>query len=106
RYGDLAAVQDADAAELMGSLAFDCVHLNKNGLSYAPNGAGLTGLVDDTTFFNPIFAENGEDEPDLKKTLGKIIATQHVEMFFISEANPEYKFAVWRESVGSLNTDY
>lgn len=27
-------------------------------------------------------------------------------MFFISEANPEYKFAVWRESVGSLNTDY
>ncbi|CAN0037104.1 unnamed protein product, partial [Pylaiella littoralis] len=80
RYGDLAAVQDADAAELMGSLAFDCVHLNKNGLSYAPNGAGLTGLVDDTTFFNPIFAENGEEEPDLEKTLGKIIATQHVEL--------------------------
>lgn len=28
------------------------------------------------------------------------------QMFFISLAKPEYKFAVWRESVRSLNTDY
>ncbi|CAN0500690.1 unnamed protein product, partial [Ectocarpus sp. 12 AP-2014] len=27
-------------------------------------------------------------------------------VFFISLAKPEYKFAVWRESVRSLNTDY
>lgn len=27
-------------------------------------------------------------------------------MFFISEAKPEYRFAVWRESVRTVNTDY
>lgn len=27
-------------------------------------------------------------------------------MFFVSLGNPEYKFAVWREAVRSLSTDY
>lgn len=79
-YGNLAAKQDADPAELMGSLAWDCIHLNKNGFSFAPNGTGLTGLVDEATFFNPVYTEDGKEERDLEKTLDKIIATQHVEV--------------------------
>ncbi|CAN0419042.1 unnamed protein product, partial [Ectocarpus sp. 13 AM-2016] len=94
----------------MGGLAWDCIHINKNGFTYAPNGAGLTGLVDEAMFFHSIFKEKWEEETDLEKTLNKIIATQHVEsqlqVFFISLAKPEYKFAVCRESVRSLNTDY
>ncbi|CAN0434916.1 unnamed protein product [Ectocarpus sp. 12 AP-2014] len=66
----------------MGGLAWDCIHINKNGFTYAPNGAGLTGLVDEAMFFHPIFKENGEEETDLEKTLNKIIATQHVEVMF------------------------
>eukprot|EP00752_Nemacystus_decipiens_P018315 g16431.t1 len=105
-YGNLAAKQDADPAELMGSVAWDYIHLNKNGFSFAPKGAGLNGLVDEATFFNPVYAEDGREEQDLEEALDKIIATQHVEMFFTSLAKPEYKFAVWRESVRSINTDY
>ncbi|CAM9700634.1 unnamed protein product, partial [Hapterophycus canaliculatus] len=106
KYGKMAAFQDADKATLTGVLAWDLMHLNKNGFSFAPNGGGLTGLVDTATFFNPIFNERCEEERGLKTTLEKIVATQYVEMFFVSLGKPEYKFVVWREAIRSLSTVY
>ncbi|CAM9931894.1 unnamed protein product, partial [Ectocarpus sp. 13 AM-2016] len=106
RYGKLAATQDADKVDLMGVLTWDLMHLNKNGFSFAPNGGGLTGLVDETTFFNPIYKHEGGVVKEVEPTLEKIVATQYAEMFFVSIGKPEYKFVVWREAVRSLSTDY
>ncbi|CAN0468049.1 unnamed protein product, partial [Ectocarpus sp. 12 AP-2014] len=106
KYGKLAAMQDADKADLYGVLAWDLMHLNKNGFSFSPNAGGISGLVDETSFFNPIYTDQGDMQQDLEKTLEGIVATQYVEMFFVSVGNPEYKFVVWREAVRSLSTDY
>ncbi|CBJ33416.1 hypothetical protein Esi_0478_0016 [Ectocarpus siliculosus] len=71
KYGKLAATQDADKVDLMGVLTWDLMHLNKSGFSFTPNGGGFTGLVDETTFFNPIYKHEGgvvrEVEPTLEK---------------------------------------
>lgn len=76
-------MQDADKADLIGILTWDLMHLKKNGFSFAPNGGGLTGLVDPATFFHPIYREDGERELGLEKTLEKIVATQYVEVLQI-----------------------
>ncbi|CAN0328809.1 unnamed protein product [Ectocarpus fasciculatus] len=106
KYGRLAAKQDADKADLTGVLSWDLMHLSKNGFDFAPKEGGLTGLVDEATFFNPVYQGKVDEDGDLDKQLDKILATQYVEMFFVSLGNPEYKFVVWREAVRSLSTDY
>ncbi|CAN0308487.1 unnamed protein product, partial [Pylaiella littoralis] len=106
KYGNLAAHHDADKADLTGILTWDLMHLNKHGFNYSPNAGGITGLIDETTFFHPVYNEKNHEGEDLEKTIGRIVANQYVEMFFVSLGNPEYKFAVWREAVRSLSTDY
>ena len=57
------------------------MHLSKHGFNFAPNAGGLTGLVDETTFFHPIYAEKAAaTEGNLEKTLGRIVANQYVEV--------------------------
>ncbi|CAM9770889.1 unnamed protein product, partial [Hapterophycus canaliculatus] len=106
KYGRLAAAQDLNQADLIGVLSWDLMHLSKNGFDFAPGAGGLQGLVDETTFFNPIYQGKADTDGDLEKQLERILATQYVEMYFVSLGNPEYKFVVWREAVRSLSTDY
>ncbi|CAN0525226.1 unnamed protein product, partial [Ectocarpus sp. 12 AP-2014] len=84
KYGKLAAMQDADKADLYGVLAWDLMHLNKNGFSFSPNAGGISGLVDETSFFNPIYTDQGDMQQDLEKTLEGIVATQYVEVLHFS----------------------
>lgn len=74
-------MQDASAADLMGVLGWDLMHLNKNGFTFAPNAGGISGLVDETTFFHPIYSESVGVEKGLEKTLEGIVATQYIEIF-------------------------
>lgn len=76
-------MQDAGKADLYGLLAWDLMHLNKNGFFFSPNAGGITGLVDETTFFNPIYTEAGDAEKGLEKVLEGIVATQYVEVYII-----------------------
>lgn len=81
KYGRLAAYHDADKADLYGVLTWNLMHLSKHGFNFAPSAGGITGLVDETTFFHPMYAgKEAETGGDLEKTLGGIIATQYVEV--------------------------
>ncbi|CAN0036200.1 unnamed protein product, partial [Hapterophycus canaliculatus] len=90
KYGRLAAAQDLNQADLTGVLSWDLitvylqhlVHLSKNGFDFAPSAGGLQGLVDKTTFFNPIYQGKADTDGDFEKQLDKILATQYVEVFF------------------------
>lgn len=62
-------MQDADKADLFGAFAWDLVHLNKSGFSFATNADGISGLVAETTFFNPVYPEAGEEENGLEENL-------------------------------------
>ncbi|CAN0196102.1 unnamed protein product [Scytosiphon promiscuus] len=106
KYGRLAAAQDVNQADLTGILSWDLMHLSKNGFDFAPGAGGLQGLVDETTFFNPIYQGRADTDGDLERQLDRILATQYVEMYFVSLGNPEYKFVVWRQAVRALSTDY
>lgn len=64
----------------MGVLTWDLMHLNKNGFSFKTNGGGFTGLVDETTFFNPIYHHEGGGVKEVEPTLEKVAATQYVEV--------------------------
>ncbi|CBJ31949.1 hypothetical protein Esi_0296_0009 [Ectocarpus siliculosus] len=82
KYGRLAAEQDADKADLTGVLSWDLTHLSKNGFDFAPKEGGFTGLVDEATFFNPVYQRKVDEDGDLDKQLDKILATKYVERTF------------------------
>lgn len=76
----MAAHHDADKADLTGILTWDLMHLNKHGFNYSPNAGGITGLIDETTFFHPVYNEKNHEGEDLEKTIGRIVANQYVEV--------------------------
>lgn len=88
KYGILAAMQDASAADLTGVLAWDLMHLNKNGFTFAPNAGGISGLVDETTFFNPVYEERGDEDMGLENILERVVASQYVEVIVVCSQAP------------------
>lgn len=81
KYGQLAAAEGLDTADLLGIVTWDLMHLNKNGFKFSPNGAGISGLVDPELFFNPVYtSEVGGGDDGLEPTLVNIVATQYVEV--------------------------
>lgn len=53
-YGKVAAADNAGRFDLSGILVWDLMHINGNGFTVHPNGGGISGLVDEHMFFNPV----------------------------------------------------
>lgn len=78
----MAAADNLGRFDLCGILAWDLMHLNTNGFTVRPNGGGIQGLIDPTSFFrHPLFALEGTDKDiTLEETLDQYVATQYLEV--------------------------
>ncbi|CAB1115479.1 unnamed protein product [Ectocarpus sp. CCAP 1310/34] len=103
-YGKMAAEDNLGRFDLCGILVWDLMHLNTNGFKVRPNGGGIQGLVDpDSILRHPLDGVKGvADNISLEETLETFVATQYLEVFWVSIGNLKYKFCVYREAVKGL----